>query len=271
LTAAYPPNVADHEAIWTAIQRAIHDEDGFLSAYLDHPPQTNEVARSSVLLGGCLSIAETTKLPLELIEIGSSAGLNLTFDRYRYDLGVGAWGRDDAPVRIASRWRGLPAPLSTPLMVSGRSGCDVTPLDPGSPADRARLLSYIWPDQFERLARAEAALAAASRSEVRVDKADAGDWLASRLNEADPSGRTRVVFHTIVWQYLPAATKERIKPIIHDAGGRAATVGPLAWLCMEPDAVDGSAAVRVTIWPGGKTTRLGRADYHGRWSAWGRD
>ena len=181
LTAAYPPNAADPDTVWAGIVAAIEAEDAFLSATLDGPPQTNEVSRSNAILGGCLFIAEKTGTPLELFEIGASAGLNLAFDRYGYDLGVGRWGTVDAPVQIASRWEGDPPSLTTPLTIAARSGCDVKPIDPGSPADRDRLLSYIWADQFERLARIEAALSLAAQSGIRVERADAADWLEKRL------------------------------------------------------------------------------------------
>ena len=111
LSAVYPPHAADPDAVWAGIEAAIEQEDAFLGAYLDGPPQTNEVARSNAILGGCLFIAGKTGTPLELFEIGSSAGLNLSFDRYGYDLGVGRWGLVDAPVQIASRWEGDPPSL----------------------------------------------------------------------------------------------------------------------------------------------------------------
>jgi hypothetical protein len=268
LSAVYPPNKVDADAIWSGVSAAIAQEDAFLSAYLDGPPQTNEVARSNVVLGGCLYIAAETSLPLELFEIGSSAGLNLGFDRYRYDFGVGRWGADDAAVRIATRWEGAGPDLATPLTVLDRAGCDLRPIDPAAPADRERLLSYIWPDQSERLARAEAALSLAAKSETRVERADAGDWLAARLAAPASPHRTRVVFHTIVWPYLPDDTKARLTSAIGDAGARATADAPLAWLRMEPDDVDGSAAIHVTIWPSGKSRMLGRTDFHGRWTSW---
>ena len=101
LSSVYPPHAADADAVWEGIAAAIIQEDNFLTAYLDGPPQTNEVARSNAILGGCLFIAGKTERPLELFEIGSSAGLNLSFDCYGYDLGLGRWGSVDAPVRIA--------------------------------------------------------------------------------------------------------------------------------------------------------------------------
>ncbi len=268
LSAAYPPHTADPDTVWAGVIAAIEREDVFLSAYLDGPPQTNEVARSNAILGGCLFVAETTGLPLELFEIGSSAGLNLAFDRYRYDLGVGRWGSPDAPVQIASRWEGDAPSLTTPLTIGARAGCDVKPLDPRSPSDRDRLLSYVWPDQFERLARIEAALAFAAQSELRVERADAAEWLEKRLAVDGATGRTRVVFHSAVWDYLNAGTKERLKTTIRNAGAGATAGAPIAWLSIEPDDIDGSAAIRATIWPPGTTHNLGRADHHGRWTRW---
>jgi hypothetical protein len=207
-------------------------------------------------------------LPLELFEIGSSAGLNLGFDRYRYELGAGQWGAANAPVRIATRWEGIGPDLSTPITVVDRAGCDLRPIDAAAPADRERLLSYIWPDQSERLARAEAALSLAATSGTRIARADAGVWLAAHLASPMSPHRVRVVFHTIVWPYLPDATKAKLETAIRDAGARATVDAPLAWLRMEPDDVDGSAAIHLTRWPSGETRMLGRTDFHGRWTRW---
>ena len=268
LSAVYPPHAADPDAVWQGIVAGISREDAFLAAYLDGPPQTNEVARSNAILGGCLFIAGKTGTPLELFEIGSSAGLNLSFDRYGYALGLGRWGSVDAPVQIASRWEGEAPALTTPLTITARSGCDVKPIDPGSASDRDRLLSYIWPDQFERLARIDAALSLAARSRIRVERADAAEWLERRLAADGPAGRTRVVFHSAVWSYLPTTTKDRLKATIRGAGAKATADAPIAWLSVEPDDIDGSAAIRATIWPDGTTHHLGRSDHHGRWAKW---
>jgi len=268
LSAAYPPHPTDPNAVWAGIEAAIKQEDAFLTAYLDGPPQTNEVARSNAILGGCLFIARMTGTPLELLEIGSSAGLNLNFDGYRYDLGIGRWGSSEAPVQIVSRWEGDAPSLATPLTIAARAGCDAKPIDPKSKSDRNRLLSYIWPDQFERLARIEAALTLASKSQIRVERADAADWLEKRLAVRGSTGRTRVVFHSAVWGYLSAGAKERLKTTIRNTGAGATIDTPIAWLSIEPDDIDGSAAIRATIWPDGTTHHLGRSDHHGRWAKW---
>ena len=116
LRAAYPPAPFDPDRLWQLIADVLTRHDNYLAAFLDSPPQTNEVARSALILGAALHVAARTRLPLALYEIGASAGLNLGFDAYRYDLGNGrGWGRADAPLVVHSEWRGaLPQPRPFP-------------------------------------------------------------------------------------------------------------------------------------------------------------
>jgi hypothetical protein len=146
LAAVYPPNAAEREALWAAIEAAIATHDARLTAFLDSPPQTNEVGRSGALLGMLLHVAEATGLPLRLVELGASAGLNLDLDAYRYDLGeCRRWGPPSSPVEVACAWSGVLPPLAADLRVVERAGCDRNPLDPASREDQERLLAYIWP------------------------------------------------------------------------------------------------------------------------------
>lgn len=269
LSEVYPPHESDPERVGWNLAAAMREHDGVLHDGLDSPPQTNEVGRCGAILGACLLLAEENGLPLTVLEIGSSAGLNLSFDRYRYEFGGGrTWGDPRSGVAIRCEWRGDAPPLGAPLAVATRAGCDPSALDPASPRDRERLLSYIWPDQPERLATTEAALDAAAAAPWRVERADAGPWLEGRLGE-DAAGRTRVLAHTIVWQYLPEETKARIERAMQAAAERATPDAPLAWFRMELDGNGTSAALRLTKWPGGEDRALGRAHPHGRWVEWG--
>ncbi|MEQ8818501.1 MAG: DUF2332 family protein [Thalassobaculum sp.] len=267
LAAAYPPAEPDTGRLREAVEAALDGHDDFLCDWLDSPPQTNEVSRSASILGGCLSVGLATGLPLEVYEIGSSAGLNLGFDRWHYDLGIAEWGSEASGVRIVSRCEGR-LPLDAPLTVVHREGCDRNPLDPRSAADRERLLSYIWPGQAERSARIAAALKMAAEAGWRVERTDAAEWVEDRFARPGTPGRTRVLVHTIVWQYLPTDTQRRIEAAIRAAGTAATARSPVAWLRIEPDGVQGSAGVRLTLWPDGETRLLGRADFHGRWHRW---
>jgi hypothetical protein len=266
LLAVYPPHDAADDALWAAVAAALAAHPAFVDARLDGPPQTNETQRSAALAPGHLTVAAETGLPLAVLEIGASAGLNLLWDRFAYAFGPAAWGDPASPVRIAPNWRGPPPPLP-PARVAERAGCDRTPLDASDPATETRLLSFVWADQTDRLARLRAALAMARAARIRVDRADAADWLDVRLAAPRP-GLARVVAHSIVWQYLPPATQARIEARLADAGAVATRDAPLAWLRLEPDGGVPGAAITLTLWPGGVTRTLGRADFHGRWVDW---
>ena len=269
LAAAYPPHATDPAQLAAALRVAIAAHDAVLTAYLDSPPQTNEVARSAILLGGLLTIAARTGIALDLIEIGSSAGLNLLVEQYRYQLGdYSSWGDADAPLSIDCAWTGNLPDLSTPLTIAGRAGCDRNPLDPALPQTVARLLSYVWPDQGARMARLEAALANAARSGLKVELADAADFVERQLAQPQAEGTVRVLMHTVVWQYLPDAVKIRIEAALAKAAQRADASRPLAHLTFEADNSARGGAIGLTLWPSGQREALGRADFHGRWVDW---
>jgi hypothetical protein len=256
----------DRAVLWSAVADALDRHEAAVLRFLDSPPQTNEVARCAVLLGGFLAIAHQTDRPLALLEIGASAGLNLHWDDYRYDLGGASWGRADAPLRLAPAWRGPLPPLDR-VEVQERHGCDRRPIDPSDPHDRLRLRAYVWADQQARLARLDAALEHVARHGTRVEQADAADWLEARL-AARPAGLTTVLFHSIVWQYLPAVTQQRIETALKCGGGAAIADAPLAWLRMEPAREGDHTELRLTIWPGASEQVLADADFHGRWVRW---
>jgi len=138
---------------WPAFRRALAEHRDEIRALLDLPCQTNEVGRSAALLGGFLVVARETGLPLALAEIGASAGLNLRWDRYRYETVGSAWGDPGAPVRFADTFLDGHPPFDVRVTVRERRGCDLAPLDPASGEARLVLRSSVWADQVERLRR----------------------------------------------------------------------------------------------------------------------
>jgi hypothetical protein len=268
LTRRYPPHDSTPDSLWAAVAEALLEHEDFVSEYLERPPQTNEVARSSALLGAALLITERTGLDLSWHEIGASAGLNLMFDQFRYELGPAHYGDSDAAVVIRSEWQGTWPSLSARVRVAERAAADVEPLDPASAAHRERLLAYIWPDQSERLGRTAAALDMAAAAPGRVERASASDWVRARFAAPPREGQVRVLAHTIVWQYLSPHEQDAITDVMNEAGSRATPRARVAWVSMEADRVPDGAGVQLTSWPGGERSLIARADFHGRWVRW---
>jgi hypothetical protein len=269
LAAAYPPHPADEGDLTRILPGAISRNDATLGHALDSAPQTNEIARSAMLLPGFLTIARETNLPLDICEIGSSAGLNLLFDRFFYDFGGKLWGDPASPVRLSPEVRGDSAPpLDATVVISDRAGSDIGPIHIAAPAERLRLRSYVWADQALRLARLDAAIGLAEANPFTLEQADAAAFMRRRFAGQD-AGAARVLFHSIMWHYMPDAAKQAIRSTLLEAGTMATAKAPIAWLRLEPlDTRQPHAMLSLTLWPGGETRDLARCDYHGRWIEW---
>jgi hypothetical protein len=271
----YPPVADVGPALDAALRKVVAEHGEALVALLASAPQTNEVARSGVLLGGLLTIAQETGLALALNELAASAGVNLHTDCYGYDLGQGRrWEpQAPAPLTIGCEWRGVCPPLDAPLRVVSRAGSDLAPVDPSDGEARARMLAYIWPDQPERQARTIAALDHAAAHGGAPERSDAADWVERRLAGPPQRGVARVFMHSIAWQYFPVPVQARIGAALARAGAEATPDTPLAWLRLEADGTPKTAAILLNLWNGdpvgGTTRELGRGDYHGRFAGWG--
>lgn len=253
--------VANVSEAWEALRDVMRRNAGELRDSLERPVQTNEVGRCSGLLFGFAAVAAETELPLRLLEVGASAGLNLRWDRYRYEADGFSWGPSASPVRLEFELDGAPAPdVSSGFEIAARRGCDATPIDPSTEEGRLTLLTYIWPDQVERIARMRAALEVAGEAPVTLDREPAAAWSRRMLTEP-AAGRATVIYHSIVSQYLSDEERATLFETIRTAGDRATPDAPLAWLRMEP--VDDRAALDLTLWPGGEDRRLARVGYHG--------
>lgn len=267
LSACYPPS-GEPERLRTALAPAIAAHDGRLAAGLSRPPQTNEIARAAMLYPGFAAIANETGLPLALCEIGSSAGLNLLFDRFSYRYAGMTAGDPASPVVLEPETGGKTPRLAGSVPVASRTGCDLAPIDVFKPADRLRLRSWVWPDQPERLKRLDAAIGLAAGCPFKVTAAGAADFVADALGRRN-SGETLVIFHSVTWQYLSAEDRRRILSALSRSAKTATAASPLAWLRMEAvDGVDGHAALTLTVWPPGRRRHLADCDFHGRWIEW---
>lgn len=250
-------------AAWPEILDTAAGHVDALRAALSRPPQTNEVGRSAALIGGLLHINHEFGLPIRLFEIGSSAGLNLRADRYRYGFAGGQWGPADSPVTIDDAWRGA-LPPRREVRIVARHGYDIAPIDVGDGDGEMAVLSYVWPDQAARLARLRGAIEVARRVPAALERRTAADAVAG-LTLAD--GALTVLWHSITWQYLSTDERAAVRAHVDALAARADARSPFAHLTMEP-ARDGPGApirfvVRARSWPDGEPQTLGECHPHG--------
>jgi hypothetical protein len=253
----------DAETAWPEIVLTARGQIDQLRAALDQPPQTNEVGRSAVLIGGLLFIGCQFDLPVRLFEIGTSAGLNLRPDHYHYRYPGGKWGPGDSPVAIDDAWQGKLPPGGAVRIVE-RNGYDIAPIDVTGPDGEMTVLSYVWPDQSARLDRLRGAIAVARNVPARLHRQTAADAVAG-MTLAD--GALTVLWHSITWQYLSADERAAIRDGVDALAGQADARSPFAHLTLEP-ARDGPGTpikflVRARSWPGGDLQILGECHPHG--------
>ena len=253
--------------VWPVAREVIGENRDLLGELMLRPVQTNEVGRSTALLGGLFHAVRATALPVRLLEVGASAGLNLHVDRFAHVLGNGTvLGDRTSPVQLVDPWTGELPPYDVPLEIAERRGCDPAPLDPTSVADRLTLTSCVWADQVVRFERLRGALLVAAASPVPVEPSPASAFLEREL--ASPHGDVvTVVWHSVVRQYLGRVERERVAALIAAAGARATTRAPLVHLALEPERLADTTIefqVRLTTWPGGEQRVLADCEGHGR-------
>ena len=242
---------------WNDVRGALEQERDWLARFVaEQAVQTNEVQRCWALLPAFLSLGD--ERPLELIELGASAGLNLVWDRYRYAYGAGSWG--EGSLTLVGQER---APVPAELLrrrtaVVRRRGIDLRPLDPADEDDVRLLECFVWPDQLERMARLRAALAIARIDPPEVLAGDYVELLPSVLADRDRDARA-VVFQSVSTVYLDAEHYAELRRIVDAAD--------VAWISTrrfseEETGLEGGFELEAG------TRLVARMGYHGQWLEW---
>ncbi|MFG2831855.1 DUF2332 family protein [Streptomyces sp. NPDC048434] len=208
--------------------------DEVRAVIMQRSPRTDEPAHCATLLPLLARLPQ----PLALLEVGTSAGLCLHPDRYRYryedDEAAGAdrgalpgdalrgdtlraeAGAPESPLVLRCRtgWTGDELPGPMPRIV-WRAGIGPDPLDPvAEPDDLRWLQALVWPGDEERAAQLSAAVEAvrpAPRS--RMVRGDLLDELPALAAEAPP-GATLVIFHSAVLSGLPPVRREEFARLV---------------------------------------------------------
>ena len=268
LEPVYGGLLTDQSAIDAIVADIAVRFDARLMPWLDGPPQTNEAGRSASVMAGLLWLSGKLGPRFELNEIGASAGVNTMMGRYRYDLGGTTAGPSLSRMRLAPEWRGE-APPANPVEIVAARGCDQAPVDLTDPDQALRLKAYVWADAAERMARLDTAIAMAEPAAPELVRMDAADFVREMLAQEQEQGVARVLFHTIVWQYLPETSQREIAAMMEAAGRSATADRPLAWIALETNRATFAHELRVRYWPGGEeAVHLANAHPHGAWVEW---
>lgn len=182
--------------------------------------QTNEVRRCAYLYPVFAWIFQQTEKPLALIEIGTSAGLQLLWDKYSYTYGTGeTFGNPASNVHLSSEIKGGHVPILPPEMppVASRTGVDLHINDLNNGEDFLWLKSLIWPEHRERRTLFEQAAQCVKDNPISLIEGDGVDLLPN-LIEGIPDEHSICVFHTHVANQMPADVKENLLRKIKASG-----------------------------------------------------
>lgn len=253
---------------WLAFHAVLEEYEDWLGTFVrEQPVQTNEVQRCWALLPIFLTVARVARRPLDLVELGTSAGLNLLWDRYRYRYEAGSWGDPSAPLRLEGQERSaVPRELlETEVDVRRRLGIDLRPVDVTTD-DGVRLLDTFVRDEGYR-ARLRSASEILRQEPPELVRGDYLDLLPGILRSRSDDALT-VVFQTISTVYLTDAQRGQLRATVDQAGAD----GPLAWVSTptpeEHGERRGDYPLELAMWPAGDRRIVARMNVRGEWLEW---
>lgn len=247
------------ESAWPALRRVLAGHAEWVRDWLGRPPQTNEVGRGAALAGALCHLVAEVDLPVRLVEIGTSAGLNLRADQFWISGAGVAFGDPSSPVKMAGGWLGKAPPVRR-VEVAARTGGDLAPVDPLSDDGSLRLTAYVWPDQAERLDRLRGAMELAARTPAQVRAEPASATVDSI--ELEP-GCWTVLWHSIMRQYMDEAEAAAVEARAAELAAAATSAARFARVTLELVRETVDTPVELTTWPGGARRTLGQASPHG--------
>ncbi len=231
--------------------------------------QTNEVGRCAYMMPAFSLIAsENPGIPLSLVDIGTSAGLHLLWDRYFYEYGnCVVTGDESSGVRIQAEVRGTKVPpISDSLPpVAFRIGLDLNPIRLTDPDSALWLRALVWPEHERRAAQLEAAIGLAIDNPPTLIAGNALETLPVVLDRI-PAESTLCIFHNYTLnqfsqedggQFNSILDKFSMDKDVHLVSGEGRWGHDYATLEL------------VKIKAGCRSSRkLANVDFHGRWLEW---
>ena len=226
--------------------------------------QTNEVRRCAYLFPTFNYIFELGKKPLALIEIGTSAGLQLLWDKYSYSYGTSeVYGDENSAVRITAEIEGENSPFlkgKIPPVVS-RIGIDLNIIDLTDEEDYLWLNALIWPNHTERRELFEQAAEYVKETPLTLIEGN-GVELLPNLSKEISKDYAICVFHTHVANQMPLEVKAKLLEQIKSIGADR-EIFHIYNNIQDRD-------LHLDYYMDGKefANTVGETDGHGRWFSW---
>ncbi len=232
--------------------------------------QTNEIARCALFFPAFTLIASRVRHEsLAMIEVGSSAGLNLNWDHYAYDYGNNKlYGDTRSSILLNCELRGEHPP-SLPNgeyefpRVTSRVGIDLHPNDVHDDDAMLWLRALVWPEQLGRAERLQKAIALARQFPPHLIAGDALELVPPRLEQIPPSTPV-VLFHSFVLNQISSDARAQYYDLLQQHSAER----ELFDVAVEPQEWP-APLVLTTLYRGERTAEtLASCDSHGRWLEW---
>jgi hypothetical protein len=231
--------------------------------------QTNEVGRCAILVPAFELVTRQAKnRPLALIEIGSSAGLTLLWDRYHYQYNKSLQcGNPNSPVQVECLLHGdkrPPIPNRFPEIAS-RLGVDLNPVDLNDPENVQWLRALVWPEHQKRAKQLELAIEVAKRAPPQIVPGDALELLPSLIERVQ--GETQLcIFHSFTLSLASGEPRERLELTLAKASEKRI----LFHISFEWPKNSETPILSLASLDNGESTEkvLARCNAHGEWLEW---
>lgn len=224
--------------------------------------QANAVGRSAFLAPVFNVVADPGRaLPVAMIEVGASAGLNLLWDKYGYDYDGHRCGDLNSAVQLRCRLRGrCNPPVSEPLpWVAFRLGLDLAPVDLDDPDEVLWLKSFVAPEQSAKASLLQSAIELARESKPEVVPGDAVETLPKAVQRAPPDSVLCVLNVHALRQFRKEAIQALDSVLLRSSAER-----PIYSISIEPDRESGASSIQLASYREGARVarRLGYCADH---------
>ncbi|MGE0388136.1 MAG: DUF2332 domain-containing protein [Gammaproteobacteria bacterium] len=210
---AAPPPVGEPFAVFREF--CLRNAAALEALLADRTVQFTAVERATPIMLALAEVDARVGAAMELIEIGSSAGICLQFDRYRYDFGAGrVLGDPASPVCLQAPFRGrAPEPPAALPRIARRTGVDLAPLDPADEDARAWIEAALFPEWVQARARLRAAWELLRAAPPRIVR---GDALAVLPDLVAAAQGPVCVFHSFCLSYWSTEALDAFDRLLRD-------------------------------------------------------